>query len=92
VEAYIGLTGDGYWALFQEDASGEPVLLAVGDPFEPGDAIRPAVAALTEWAAAYGYRIVTPRYGLSEVSLEDLIEPEVFDEILGPAADMDDGG
>ena len=59
------------------------VLLAVGRPFKPGADIREAVAELEEWAQANGYEITTPEYSLCDWSLQDLIEPEIFDEVFG---------
>ena len=58
-------------------------MLAVGRPFTPGADIREAVAELEAWAHENGYALTTPEYSLCEWSLEDLIEPEVFDEVFG---------
>lgn len=81
--AYICLTDDHFWALADEGG-----LLAVGRPFTPGADIREATAELEAWAEANGYVLTTPEYSTSEWALEDLIEPEIFDEVFG---EQDDG-
>ena len=78
--AYICLTDDHYWALADENG-----LLAVGRPFEAGADIREATAELEAWAAENGYVLVTPEYTTDTWSLEDLIEPEVFNEVFSEA-------
>lgn len=82
--AYIHLTPDGAWALYAGDGSeAEPVLLAVGDAFEPGVAMPDAVAGLEAWAAANGYTLVTPRFAGADVPLDALNEPEFYDDAFG---------
>lgn len=80
--AYICLTDDHHWAL--ADAQG---LLAVGRPFTPGADIREATAELEAWAAENGYVLTTPEYSTLDWALEDLIEPEIFDEVFGEQDD-----
>jgi hypothetical protein len=80
--AYICLTDDHYWAIANENG-----LLAVGRLFTPGADIREATAELEAWAQENGYTLTTPEYTLDDWSLEDLIEPEIFDEVFG---DQDD--
>jgi len=86
-QAYIFLTddqGDQYWALATGDGvQEEAVLLAVGRAFTPGADIREAVAELEAWAYENGYEVTTPEYSVYDWSLEDLIEPEIFDEVFG---------
>ena len=83
-QAYIFLTDDQYWALATGDGVGaEAVLLAVGRPFSPGADIREAVAELEAWANENGYEVTTPEYSVNDWSLQDLIEPEIFDEVFG---------
>ena len=86
-QAYIFLTddqGDQYWALATGDGvQEEAVLLAVGRAFTPGADIREAVAELEGWAHENGYEVTTPEYSVYDWSLEDLIEPEIFDEVFG---------
>jgi hypothetical protein len=82
--AYIGLTDDQQWAIFYGNGTGdEPYALAVGRPFTPGDEIREAVAELELWAQENGYVLVPPDYSTREWLLQDLIEPEVFDDVFG---------
>ena len=81
--AYIGLTDDGYWALFYGDGTeAERYVLTVGQPFEPGAAIQDAVAELARLARENGYDVIVPHYGLHDVALQDVIEPEVYDEVF----------
>ncbi|MEO8395484.1 MAG: hypothetical protein ABI700_20995 [Chloroflexota bacterium] len=83
-QAYIFLTDDQYWALATGDGvQEERVLLAVGRAFNPGADIREAVAELEAWANENGYEVSTPEYSVLDWSLEDLIEPEIFDEVFG---------
>ena len=83
-QAYIFLTDDQYWALATGDGvQEEAVLLVVGRAFTPGADIRAAVAELEAWAHENGYEVTTPEYSVLDWSLEDLIEPEVFDEVFG---------
>lgn len=90
-QAYICLTDDQHWALALGDGvQGEVILLAVGRPFVEGADIRAAVAELEAWAHDNGYVLTTPEYSLCDWALEDLIEPEVFDEVLGDADVQDD--
>ncbi len=87
-QAYICLTDDNDWAVVTGDGvQQEVLLLAVGRPFEPGADIRDAVAELQDWATANGYELITPPYGECHVSLQDLIEPEIYDEVF---RDQDD--
>jgi len=82
--AYIQLTPDGDWAVYWGDGSeDEPYVLAVGQPFEPGAAMRDAIAELEAWAEANGYALVTPNYNPNDVPLESLIEPEIYDDVFG---------
>lgn len=78
--AHIRLTPDGDWGLYDGDGSEtEPVLLAVGDPFEPGVAIWDAVASLEAWAHDHGYTLVTPHFVGDDVPLDSLIAPDDTD-------------
>ena len=87
-QAYICLTDDQHWALALGDgAQDEVILLAVGRPFREGADIREAVAELQAWAHENGYALTTPTYSLGNWALEDLIEPEVFDEVFGDDSD-----
>lgn len=87
-EAYICLTDDQYWALATGDGVHETVeLLAIGRPFREGGDIREAVAELEAWAHENGYTLTTPEYSVYDWSLEDLIEPEVFDDVFGDTQD-----
>jgi hypothetical protein len=82
--AYLGLTDEQDWAVFYGDGTeDEPVIIAVGRPFTPGDDIRDAVAELEAWAHENGYVLAPPDYSTREWALQDLIEPEIFDEIFG---------
>lgn len=83
--AYICLTDDHYWAIANENG-----LLAVGRPFKPGADIREATAELEAWARDNGYTLTTPQYTLEDWALEDLIEPEIFDEVFGEQDDTQD--
>jgi hypothetical protein len=83
-QAYIGLTDDGYWALFYGDGTeDERCVLTVGQPFEPGEAIQDAVAELARLALENGYDVIVPHYGLHDIPLQDVIEPEFYDEAFG---------
>jgi hypothetical protein len=83
-QAYIGLTDDGYWALFYGDGTEyERYALTVGQPFEPGAAIQDAVAELARLALENGYDVIVPHYGLHDIPLLDVIEPEFYDEAFG---------
>ncbi len=83
-QAYIFLNDDQDWALATGDGvQEERVLLAVGRAFNPGADIREAVAELEAWANENGYEVTTPEYSVNDWSLEDLIEPEIFDEVFG---------
>ena len=87
-QAYICLTDDHYWALAANDGAREEVLiLAVGRPFSEGADIRAAVAELEAWAHENGYVLTTPEYSVCEWTLEDLIEPEVYDKVFGNSQD-----
>ena len=88
MQAYICLTDDQdgtqYWALATGDGvEAEFTLLAVGRPFTPGADIREAVAELETWAQENGCELITPQYSVNDWSLQDLIEPEIFDEVFG---------
>jgi hypothetical protein len=83
-KAYIGLNEDNCWTLYYGDGTEEQkYVLAVGRPFEPGPAIRDAMAELEQWAWENGYVLDAPLYSKSEISIEDVIEPEVFDDVMG---------
>lgn len=84
--AYICLTDDNCWAIADEGG-----LLAVGRPFVPGADIREALEELQAWAYENGYALTTPEYSLDNWSLDDLIEPEVFDEVFGDYPGNDTG-
>ena len=84
-QAYICLTDDHRWALADEEG-----FLAVGRPFTPGTDIRDALAELEGWAAENGYELTTPQYSLEDWSLDELIEPEIFDEVFGDTDDAQD--
>jgi hypothetical protein len=87
-QAYICLTDDQCWALAAGDGvHEETMLLAVGRPFHEGADIRAALAELEAWADENGYELTTPEYSVGDWSLEDLIEPEVFDEVFGDSPD-----
>ncbi|MCC6801500.1 MAG: hypothetical protein IT319_01350 [Anaerolineae bacterium] len=87
-QAYICLTDDQHWALALDDSGqDEVILLAVGRLFREGADIREAVAELEAWAHDNGYELTTPEYSVGDWSLEDLIEPEVFDEVFGDEPD-----
>lgn len=82
-QAYLCLTDENDWALASSDG-GEEIILVVGRPFTPGADIRAAVAELEAWAAEQGYVLTTPPAATaSDIALEDLIEPEIFDEVFG---------
>lgn len=82
--AYLGLTDDQDWAVFHGNGTeDEPIIVAVGRPFTPDDDIREAVAELEAWAHENGYTLTPPDYSTREWALQDLIEPEIFDEIFG---------
>ncbi len=82
-QAYIRLIED-QWAVVTGDGiHAEIEVLAVGRPFTAGADIRDAVAELEDWAQANGFELTTPEYILDDWSLEDLIEPEIFDEVFG---------
>lgn len=87
-QAYICLTDNQYWALaLSERTQNEVIILAVGRPFREGADIRDAVAELEAWAHENGYVLTTPEYSVGDWALEDLIEPEVFDEVFGDESD-----
>lgn len=82
--AYLGLTDDYEWAVFFGDGTeDEPIILAVGQPFVPGRAIREAVESLEAWAEENGYQLAPPDYCAPTCSLLDLIEPEIVADVLG---------
>ncbi len=86
---YIALNEEQCWTLFYGDGTqSERWPLAVGRLFEPGPGIREAVEELEAWATENGYEVVTPLFGGDEnVPLENLIEPEIYDEVFGGEAD-----
>jgi hypothetical protein len=82
--AYIGLTDEYEWAVFFGDGTeDEPIILAVGQPFVPGRAIREAVESLEVWAAENGYQLAPPDFCTQSWSLFDLIEPEIISDVMG---------
>jgi hypothetical protein len=84
-KAYIGLNEENHWTLYYGDGTeSERYVLAVGECFEPGDGIRQAMVDLENWAWEHGYELDAPLYSTTEISLGDLIEPEVFDDVFGP--------
>ncbi len=86
-QAYIRLI-DNHWAVVAGDGiHGEIEVVAVGRPFTAGTDIREAVAELEDWAQVNGFELTTPEYILDDWSLEDLIEPEIFDEVFGDEPD-----
>jgi len=87
-KAYIGLNEDNCWTLYYGDGTEEQkYVLDVGRPFEPGPAIQEAMAELEQWAWENGYELVTPVYSKTDISIEEIIEPEIFDEVFGPEDD-----
>jgi hypothetical protein len=85
-QAYIRLTDDQYWGIAVGDGIEEAVtFVAVGRLFMPGADIWEAVAELEAWAQDNGYELVTGYTVEENWSLQDLIEPEVFDEVFGGA-------
>jgi hypothetical protein len=90
-QAYIRLTDDQYWGIAVGDGIEETVtFVAVGRPFTPGADIWEAVAELEAWAQDNGY-VLTTGYTVEENwSLQDLIEPEIFDEVFGEGANAED--
>jgi len=87
-QAYIRLI-ENQWAVVTGDGIHEEIeVLAVGRPFEAGADIRAAVAELEDWAQANGFELTTPEYVLDDWSLEDLIEPEIFDDVFGAADEL----
>ena len=41
------------------------------------------MAELEQWAQENGYVLDAPLYSKTDVSIEDVIEPEVFDDVFG---------
>lgn len=82
--AYLCLTDDNHWAVVAGDGSEpERMILAIGDPFDM-DTIRQSVADLDAWAQANDIDLTSPEFPiLCNWTLEDLIEPEVFDQVFG---------
>lgn len=74
--AYVSLNDEGRWALFAGDGSEDfPEVLAVGDPFEPGESIRAVMEQLEYWASENDYVIVPPDYSKNDdISLDDLTD------------------
>lgn len=73
--AYVDVNTEGYWALFEGDGTEDtPILLAVGDLFEPGDPINEVMDGLQAWANENGYVIVPPAYSKNDTfNLDDLL-------------------
>jgi hypothetical protein len=87
-KAYIGLNEEGLWTLYYGDGSeDEKVILAIGRPFEMGTAIREALNEILQWAWENGYEIDAPLYSKMDMSIRDLIEQEIFDEVFGSPED-----
>lgn len=83
-KAYIGLNEDHHWVLYYGNGTeAERYVLAVGPQFEPGGAIRETLIDMLQWAEDNGYELDVPLYSKSELRLEELIEPEIFDEVFG---------
>jgi len=83
-KAYIGLNDDHQWTLYYGDGSeDERYVLAVGSPFVAGKDIRNAMDQMQQWASENGYELDAPLYSKSELTLEDVIEPEIFDDVYG---------
>jgi len=82
--AYLCLTDDNHWAVVAGDGSEpERMILAIGDPFDM-DTINQSVADLDAWAKANDIDLTSPEFPiLCNWTLEDLIEPEVFDQVFG---------
>jgi hypothetical protein len=81
-KAYIGLNEDHCWTIYYGDGSAdEEFILAVGGHFEPGEDIRQVMNDLLHWAEDNGYVIVPPRYSKRNITLEELIEPEIYEEV-----------
>ncbi len=82
-QAYIRLTDDLNWGIAVGDGIDEVVtFVAVGRAFIPGADILDAVAELEAWAQDNGYTLTTGS-AVDDWSLQDLIEPEIFDEVFG---------
>jgi hypothetical protein len=79
-KAYIGLNDDNCWTLYFGDGSeDEKYILAVGQPFKHGKAIRAALDELIAWADENGYVLDAPLYSKSDIRLEDLLDPSDYD-------------
>ncbi|RMF77289.1 MAG: hypothetical protein D6737_18175 [Chloroflexi bacterium] len=91
-KAYIELNEDNCWTLYLGDGTeDEKIVLAVGRPFEPGPDIRFAMEELEQWAWENGYELDAPYYSKNhDVIIEDVIEPEVFDEVFGAEGEDDE--
>ncbi|MBE2272589.1 MAG: hypothetical protein IAE80_30425 [Anaerolinea sp.] len=81
--AYICLTDDNHWAVVAGDGSDiDRMILAVGAAFDE-NAINDAVADLEAWAQANDIELAAPEFPiLCDWALEDLIEPEVFEQVF----------
>ena len=81
---YLCLTDDNHWAVVAGDGSEpERMILAIGDPFDM-DTIHQSVADLDAWAQANDIDLTSPEFPiLCNWTLEDLIEPEVYDQVFG---------
>ena len=80
-KAYIGLNEDHCWTLYYGDGSeDEKIILAVGEPFESGKAIRAVLDEMIAWAEENGYVLDAPLYSKSDLTLEDIIDPSEWDE------------
>ncbi len=82
--AYICLTDDNHWAVVAGDGSEpERMILAVGEPFDM-NTINQSVAELDTWAKANDVQLSSPEFPvMCDWSLEDLIEPEVYEQVFG---------
>lgn len=79
-KAYIGLNDDMCWTLYYGDGSeDEKYILAVGQPFQHGKAIRAALDELMAWADENGYVLDAPLYSKSDITLEDLLDASDYD-------------
>ena len=87
-KAYIGLNDEHCWTIYYGDGSeDEEIVLAVGGHFEPGEDIRLVMNDLLQWADENDYVIVPPRYSKRSMTLEELIEPEIFEEVFNTYGD-----
>lgn len=82
--AYICLTDDNHWAVVAGNGSeADRIVLAVGAPFDE-NSISEAITELDAWAQANDIELAAPEFPiLCDWALEDLIEPEVYDQVFG---------